>query len=208
MAVLRGYLFLIVLVVLRLVSMSEAVSAIYGNDSLNRSSFPVAFIFGASSSAYQVRSGMVVMETRVLMNIIITRACGKLTMTDGAKTANENVLPQRRTISPYDLTSLDNPGLSITQVHLKGDNYDEWARDIRTALRARKKFGFVDGTIPKPEEKSCDLEDWWTINSLLVSWIRNTIEPGLRSSISHRVCGTILRKDSLLRTDHAYSSCG
>ncbi|KAF7836829.1 auxin response factor 19-like isoform X1 [Senna tora] len=107
-------------------------------------------------------------------------------MTDGAKTANENVLPQQRTISPYDLTSLDNPGLSITQVHLKGDNYDEWARDIRTALRARKKFGFVDGTIPKPEEKSCDLEDWWTINSLLVSWIRNTIEPGLRSSISHR----------------------
>jgi len=30
-----------------------------------------------------------------------------------------------------------------------------------------------------------DLEDWWTINSLLVSWIRNTIESSLRSTISH-----------------------
>ena len=91
----------------------------------------------------------------------------------------------RKTISPFDITSLDNPGLTITQVQLKGDNYDEWARSIRTALRARKKFGFVDGTIKQPDDKSGDLEDWWTINSLLVSWIRNTIEPTLRSTISH-----------------------
>ncbi|KAK3017685.1 hypothetical protein RJ639_004052 [Escallonia herrerae] len=92
---------------------------------------------------------------------------------------------QRKTISPYDLTTNDNPGIIITQVQLKGENYDEWARLIRTALRARKKFGFIDGTIKRSDENSSDLEDWWTINSLLVSWIRNTIEPTLRSSISH-----------------------
>jgi len=63
------------------------------------------------------------------------------------KTRTEDGPSQRRTISPYDITSLDNPGLLITQVQLKGENYDEWARSIRTALRARKKFGFVDGTI-------------------------------------------------------------
>jgi transposase InsO family protein len=92
---------------------------------------------------------------------------------------------KRKTISPYDITSLDNPGLLITQVQLKGENYDEWSRSLRTALRARKKFGFVDGTITRPGEDSEDLDDWWTINSLLVSWIRNTIEPSLRSTISH-----------------------
>ena len=53
----------------------------------------------------------------------------------------------RKTISPYDITSLDNPRLSITQVQLKGENYEEWAHSIRTALRARKKLGFIDGTI-------------------------------------------------------------
>ena len=83
---------------------------------------------------------------------------------------------QRKTISPYDITILDNPGLLITQVQLKGENYDEWARSVRTALRARKKFGFIDGTITKPGDNSADIEDWWTINSLLVSWIRNNIE--------------------------------
>ncbi|KAK3021081.1 hypothetical protein RJ639_046102 [Escallonia herrerae] len=92
---------------------------------------------------------------------------------------------QRKIISPYDLTTNDNPGIIITQVQLKGENYDEWARLIQTALRARKKFGFIDGTIKRPDENSSDLEDWWTINSLLVYWIRNTIEPTLRSTISH-----------------------
>lgn len=92
---------------------------------------------------------------------------------------------QSKTISPYDITSLDNPGFTITQVQLKGDNYEEWAWSIRTALRTRKKFGFIDGTIKRPDKNSKDLEDWWTINLLLVSWIRNTIEPTLRSTISH-----------------------
>jgi len=91
----------------------------------------------------------------------------------------------RRTISPYDITSNDNPGILITQVQLRRENYDEWARSVKTALRARKKFGFVDGTISQPTTESGDLEDWWTINSLLVSWIMNTIEPSLRTSISH-----------------------
>ena len=39
--------------------------------------------------------------------------------------------------------------------------------------------------IEKPDRYLGDLEDWWTINSLLVSWIRNTIEPSLRTTISH-----------------------
>ncbi|GJZ68130.1 retrovirus-related pol polyprotein from transposon TNT 1-94 [Tanacetum coccineum] len=98
---------------------------------------------------------------------------------------NGEKLLQRKTISPYDITANVNLGSLITQVQLKGENYDEWARSLRTTLRARKKFGFVDGTIKQPDDKSLDLEDWWTNNSLLVSWIMNTIEPLLRSTILH-----------------------
>ena len=42
---------------------------------------------------------------------------------------------QRKTISPYGITSLYNPEFTITQVQLKGENYEEWARSIRTTLR-------------------------------------------------------------------------
>ncbi|KAA8515037.1 hypothetical protein F0562_018177 [Nyssa sinensis] len=90
-----------------------------------------------------------------------------------------------KTFSPYTLNANDNPGNIITQVQLKGENYDEWARAMRTALRAKKKYGFIDGTVKQPADGSLELEDWWTVNSMLISWVFNTIEPTLRSTLSY-----------------------
>jgi len=79
---------------------------------------------------------------------------------------------QRITISPYDITTFDNLSLLITQEQLKGENYDDWTRSVRTTLRVRKKFGFIDGSFKKSMDDSTNLlKYWWTINSLLVSWI-------------------------------------
>jgi len=58
------------------------------------------------------------------------------------------------------MTTLNNPGLLIMQVQLKGENYDEWARSVRTALRTRKKFSFIDGSMKKQMDDSTNLEDW------------------------------------------------
>ncbi|KAH9705237.1 retrovirus-related pol polyprotein from transposon RE1 [Citrus sinensis] len=72
-------------------------------------------------------------------------------------------------MSPYFLSASDNPGTIITQVQLRGTNYDEWARAMRTALRAKKKFGFVDGT--------------------------NTIELNLRSTVTYTEVAKLLWDD-------------
>ncbi|CAF2105861.1 BnaCnng59590D, partial [Brassica napus] len=61
----------------------------------------------------------------------------------------------------------------------------EWAMNIRLALRARKKFGLVDGSIVKPNEYSDDIDDWWANNAMVKSWIKLTIAPDLRCSLSH-----------------------
>ena len=98
-------------------------------------------------------------------------------------------------MSPYFLSASDNPGTIITQVQLRGTNYDEWARAMRTALRAKKKFGFVDGTVKPPADDSADLEDWWMVNSMLVSWIQNTIEPNLRSTVTYTEVAKLLWDD-------------
>ena len=107
----------------------------------------------------------------------------------GTRAMNDDTKKQngegRKFVSPYILTANDNPGNIITQVQLKGDNYDEWVRAVRTALRAKKKCGFIDGTVKQPDEDSPDLEDWWTVNSMVVSWILNTIEPTIRSTITY-----------------------
>ena len=89
------------------------------------------------------------------------------------------------TMTPYFHSTNDNSENIITQVQLKGENYDEWARAIRTALRAKKKYGFIDGSVEQPSENSLELEDWWTVNSMLVSWILNMIDLALRSAITY-----------------------
>lgn len=94
--------------------------------------------------------------------------------------------PKYKTISPYDLSSNDNPGAILSQPLLNSLNYDEWAINFRMALSSRKKFGFLDGSIPKPEAGSPYLEDWVANNHLLVGWIKLTIEPKIRSTISTR----------------------
>lgn len=58
------------------------------------------------------------------------------------------------------------PGNTITNVVLKGDNYLAWSRAITLSLKSRRKFGFIDGTISKPTEKKS--LDWETVNSMLV----------------------------------------
>lgn len=101
--------------------------------------------------------------------------------------ANPNpTVEVRRTISPYDLTSADNPGAVISHPLFTGSNYDEWACSMKTALCSRKKFGFLDGTISKPVEGSPDLEDWWTIQALLVSWNKMSIDPVVKKNVSNR----------------------
>lgn len=92
---------------------------------------------------------------------------------------------QKKKPSPYDLHNSDNPGNIIAQVQLKGDNYDEWARAMKRSLRARRKWSFIDGTIAEPKEGSPNFEDWCTVQAMLVSWILNTVEPKLRTSISY-----------------------
>jgi hypothetical protein len=77
-------------------------------------------------------------------------------------------------------------GNVITQVQLKGENYDECSRAIKTSLRARRKWGFIEGTITQPKKGSSDLENCWTVQSMLVSWVMNTVEPSLRSTISNQ----------------------
>lgn len=87
-------------------------------------------------------------------------------------------------LSPYTLFSSDNPGSMITSVHLKGDNYNEWSMEMLNALRAKKKSGFIDGTLPRPADVDKKLEAWLSVNSMIVGWIRTLIEPRVRSTVT------------------------
>ncbi|XP_073152174.1 uncharacterized protein [Henckelia pumila] len=65
-------------------------------------------------------------------------------MSDNKESDKQKGDVTEKSTTPYHLSANDNPGNIITQVQLGGKNYDEWARVMRTALRAKKKFGFID----------------------------------------------------------------
>ena len=59
--------------------------------------------------------------------------------------------------------------------------------DIRTreCATAKRKIGFVNGSlnIPDEAEKPLEAEMWRTANSMIVRWIRALISPVLRSAV-------------------------
>lgn len=84
--------------------------------------------------------------------------------------------------TPYSLHASDNPGAMITSVTLTGENYSEWSSETTNALRAKRKLGFI-GSVPKPSSDDPKLDLWLSVNSMIVGWIRTSIEPRVRSTV-------------------------
>lgn len=82
--------------------------------------------------------------------------------------------------SHYLLNPSDNPGALITPVMLQGDNYSECATEFWNSLQAKQRISFIDGSIINPE-----LSRWTANNSMIVGWIRTSIDPLVRSTVSH-----------------------
>ncbi|KAF7814212.1 uncharacterized protein G2W53_028181 [Senna tora] len=74
----------------------------------------------------------------------------------------------------YGLHSSDQPGVSLVNVMLDGRNYLSWSIAVRTALEAKKKVGFIDGTIKAPEDQE-EYAEWKSVDSMIKSWIVNSI---------------------------------
>ncbi|KAH1092239.1 hypothetical protein J1N35_019496 [Gossypium stocksii] len=90
----------------------------------------------------------------------------------------------KKTFSPYTLSPQHSPGNIITQVQLKRENYEEWARAVQTALRAKKKYGFIDGTVKQRQMIRRKLKIGGQSIPCFFHWVFNTIKPYLGSTIS------------------------
>ncbi|CAA7017958.1 unnamed protein product [Microthlaspi erraticum] len=85
--------------------------------------------------------------------------------------------------SPYYLTSGDNPGHSIISEVLDGTNYDNWRIAMNIALDAKNKLAFIDGSIARPSESDQLFRIWSRCNSMVKSWILNSVSKEIYKSI-------------------------
>nr|XP_018486502.1 PREDICTED: uncharacterized protein LOC108857072 [Raphanus sativus] len=105
-------------------------------------------------------------------------------VTKSSKAPVEQISGSSKTTSPYSLFASDNPGALITSVMFTGDNYNEWSTELVNALRAKRKLGFIDGSIEKPFIADPNFELWASVNSMIVGWIRSSIEARVRSTVT------------------------
>ncbi|CAL9218574.1 unnamed protein product [Arabidopsis halleri] len=85
--------------------------------------------------------------------------------------------------SPYHLTNGDNPGISIISEVLDGNNYDDWQIAMKTSLDAKNKLAFIDGSILRPSETDAIFRIWSRCNSMVKSWLLNSVSKQIYKSI-------------------------
>ncbi|XP_042059526.1 uncharacterized protein LOC121804034 isoform X2 [Salvia splendens] len=96
-------------------------------------------------------------------------------------------LPKEDTSSPYFLHPSDNPGITLVPQQLTGSNYAAWSRSFSTALLAKNKLVFVDGSILRPARDDLLYQPWIRCNSMVISWLLN--------SVSSQICSSIIYLD-------------
>lgn len=104
--------------------------------------------------------------------------------------------------SPYFLSSGDNPGASIISEILDGSNYNTWSIAITMALDAKNKIAFVDGSLPRgprPSETHSHYRIWSRCNSMVKSWILNSVTKQIYGSILRFNDASAIWQDLLVR---------
>ncbi|XP_050277371.1 uncharacterized protein LOC126718978 [Quercus robur] len=95
-------------------------------------------------------------------------------------TTNNESIPT----NPYFLSASENPGsVLVTQPLLGMRNYHSWSRAMILALTAKKKIGFINGKISMPDLESPLYEDWQSWNTMVLSWLSNSMHVDVSSSI-------------------------
>lgn len=89
--------------------------------------------------------------------------------------------------SPYFLSSSDSPSNIISPVILNGDKYANGSRLTINALKyKKKKLGFVDGRITKPQDiSSLEAYTWERCNSMDIALLCNIIDKNLHGSVAY-----------------------
>lgn len=85
--------------------------------------------------------------------------------------------------SPYFISSSDNPNFILVSSVFNGVGFNSWKRSMIISLTAKKKIGFVDGTIVAPSEIDPEYTFRFRANSMVIGWLLNSLHKNIADSV-------------------------
>ncbi|KHN30918.1 hypothetical protein glysoja_017455, partial [Glycine soja] len=85
--------------------------------------------------------------------------------------------------SPLYIHLNENPSSILVSLVLSGGNYHSWSCSFCMALASKNKIGFLTSAIPIPTPDDPTYSSWERCNTLLMSWLINSISPSIMQSI-------------------------
>nr|KYP44658.1 hypothetical protein KK1_033817 [Cajanus cajan] len=77
----------------------------------------------------------------------------------------------------------ENPTIALVSPVLDSNNYHSWSRSMITALSAKNKVEFVDGSSPEPPKTDQMHGAWRRCNNMVVSWIVHSVSISIWQSV-------------------------
>ncbi|XP_058783503.1 uncharacterized protein LOC131658196 [Vicia villosa] len=90
---------------------------------------------------------------------------------------------QNDTLNPYFMHPNENPALVLVTPLLSSNNYHSWSRSMTMALRSKNKLHFINGALPRPSDLDFNSIAWDRCNTMIMSWIKNSVEHEIAQSI-------------------------
>ncbi|XP_025609784.1 uncharacterized protein LOC127747692 [Arachis duranensis] len=105
---------------------------------------------------------------------------------------------------PFFLAPANQPNLVLVTQQLTEENYHSWSRAMKKALNAKRKLGFVTGTVPRPDPALDpeQFETWQCINDVVSTWILNSVSKEIASSLVYADSAEELWNDLTERFQH------
>lgn len=85
--------------------------------------------------------------------------------------------------NPLILHPSDGP-MSVSVSKLEGAaDFRTWKRSCEIQLSAKRKLGFVRGTVTRSVDDETNGVQWDTCNNMAIAWIHNSVSDSIRNSI-------------------------
>ena len=82
-------------------------------------------------------------------------------------------------IDPLYVANSDNPTASLVTAIFSGTNFMRWSRNVRRALIAKNKEGFINGVLKIPDENDKEFQKWKRADYMVMSWILSSMSPDI-----------------------------